>query len=543
MARCPKRVFDAVAVVPALSRGKAKPNPAPCACNPVAKTCKTRKPTGKLTKSDRAALPSCAFADTKRRQYPIHDRGHASTAIAYIERDYQSGKLSARQADSFRSRARAAQERLGVNVRGNPGPSPGQKETTPMAKAKKARKSRAGKKRARTPAQKAATKRMLAANKAKRGGRAKKKPWGEIYAEREAKPIRRRRRKSGSAPKRKAVRKTSRRRASPRADISVQVPVSVGATRSRRAPAKRRRARKSGSPRRARKTTRRARKTTRRVSHRRASQHMVRFGGRASLTRKNPITSSKKLAVAVLFVGLGYGGATLVDRLLSTRDKGNGVAYGSFAVAARAIHPDYVRVGAVAGGTLALGGAAYLLRRKSEWASVILGGTAVGFGVKALGLGLSWLLPKVLPVADQAEATWTNRLLPEDSAAFEPVSTVAGAPWNRQVTGSVGSADFGPVASGNVGCGCGCGGDEPHRPSCGCPKARTPQASATPPESAGAGSQLPTIQAPNVSQLPGLVVQMPQGIDRRAALYRNLQGRGAYVSLQQALPPVTGMRQ
>jgi len=49
----------------------------------------------KLTAASRRALPASAFVYPKTRKYPIHDRAHARTALAYARRNGVYARVAA----------------------------------------------------------------------------------------------------------------------------------------------------------------------------------------------------------------------------------------------------------------------------------------------------------------------------------------------------------------------------------------------------------------------------------------------------------------
>lgn len=328
--------------------------------------------------------------------------------------------------------------------------NPATKETVMAKKAKKA-KAKKSTRKPRSAAQKAATKRMLAA----RAGKSKPRKASKA------------KRKSGSAPKRKATRKAVRRAAPRKRKVARKVVRRV-------APRKR-------------KT---ARKTTRRTAPRRKAARRRHVGSRAvsvgvrpgqsvmvhAASRRNPISGVKDIAISALSIGLGFGLAELTDRYVATMsytDKNGSTvktSVGPSALAARHLQPNWKRVGATTGLTVLLGLGARL-GRKHAFASNMLTAMAIGSGIKVLSQVVRIALPSLISIKAGEETTdtsWKNQLFPENSDGYMKTFTdgetqknnvgfVAGTtqrPWQRALGAGVGSADFGPAASAAGSCGC-----------------------------------------------------------------------------------------
>ena len=397
---------------------------------------------------------------------------------------------------------------------------PSTQERSPMAAKKKTAKAKKAPKKRRTQAQKDATKKMLAANRAKRATKkapkarkARKatkarrkakhiKTWGERLAAK--KPAKRRRRRT-AAPKVATAPKRRRRRRT-----------SAAATKRRTV------ARRRTAPRTSRATSSTTRKVRRVGNKLRTDIHTTRT---TSIPRgkRNPVNDASHMTVGIIAIAAGFGTAEILDRftvtyapkdkdgkpLKNTDGKDMTRFVGPTALLMRHSTPDWKRFAVSGGGAAVLGGSAFLLRKHSAWGTTILGGLAIGFGFKLAALGLGYVLPKVLPVKSATEDSWVNEIFPENNPAFDlgqssqapllaaanritpgAVPAVDGAgkpgdgltsgargapPWRRQ--GSASAASFGPVAgAGNMGrapCNT-CGGEAG---GCKCPKGRAPQAS------------------------------------------------------------------
>jgi len=217
---------------------------------------------------------------------------------------------------------------------------------------------------------------------------------------------------------------------------------------------------------------------SRRVSRHRAppGQYVSRRTGKKYTFLKNPLNSTKKLAVAGVGLAVGLTAASLLDRYIATMPpKGSDKALvGGAAAAQIQAQPSNTRIAAQGLGTVGSGIGAYLLRRKSPLGSVFLGGMAVGFGVKLFQqLTEGLLMPKVFKAKSSTEATFANRFFPEYQS-FGTNGGTAGRPFPRgRARGSLGAPsvpDVGPVAagSGTVGaCSCKAQGGNPfHTNTC-----------------------------------------------------------------------------
>lgn len=266
----------------------------------------------------------------------------------------------------------------------------------------------------------------------------------------------------------------------------------------------------------------------------------------ASRSRKNPINDAKHMTVGIVAIAFGFGTAEVLDRLTvamvnAPKDKdgkpikttgadGKEVEItrltGFSALVMRHTVPTWHRFAVSGGGALVLGTGAFLLRKKSAWATTILGGLAVGFAFKVAGLGVSYLLPKVLPVEKSDEDTWVNEVFPENYKAFDLSTSntasatllaaaengrgsLGGTPaWRRNripETSSASARDFGPSASGQAGktaCACGCGHEQ--GTPCRCPKGPTPQAPVVQREPAARPGSVVEMTSPAAGQTGGI---------------------------------------
>ena len=429
---------------------------------------------------------------------------------------------------------------------GRASPSPSTKqETSPMAAkrktgkkpaAKKARKT-TGRKKPRSAAQKAATKRMLAANKKSRKAKAPK-------AAPKARRVKGKRRSAAKKPR--ATRKPARRRATTRRTGAASQHVSVKVEGTK--PTRRTTRRKGATKRRAthKKPAVRRTRTTTRTMHRKGGGIRTVTTRDVMVGRRNPVNDAKHMTVGIVAIAAGFGTAELLDRLTVSmvnvprnadgtsqiKDKdGKDVnrLTGFAALVMRHTVPTWQRFAVSGGGALLLGGSAYMLRRKSAWGTTILGGLAIGFGFKLAGLGMGYLLPKMLPVTNQTEDTWVNEIFPENASSFDlgnkttnqkaildvTSSGLASGtpPWRRNISTAT-RQSFGPVASGQLGktCSCGCGHEQGS--PCSCPKAQAPLANAALRKSGAPGAEAPTAASgqlgdtPTETAKPSTVVQI-----------------------------------
>lgn len=269
----------------------------------------------------------------------------------------------------------------------------------------KENRSMAKRKKARTPAQKAATKRMLAANK-----RARSNPTKSTKAK--AKP------KKKIGVKRSA---TGRR--------SVKVKTGTKPGRLTRP---------------AQKLRKTAQARTRTGVRRTYKQYKNKKYG--VVIRENPANRGKAIMAAAGGFAVGIVGADILDRYIATRaPEGTDTAL-SMQGAKEAINakPDGMRIFAQAAGTGVSAVGAYMLRKKSMVGTYLLGGVAAAFAAKALGMVVKGhLMPALMP-AKGSDSDWVKRMAYGDLAGPRGYM---GAP--RPFQGK--PARIGPQATGSVG--------------------------------------------------------------------------------------------
>jgi len=278
--------------------------------------------------------------------------------------------------------------------------------TSPVKKTKsKEKKTMAKSRRKRSPAQIAATERMLAANKAKRGTRK-------------------------SPAKRKTTKRRRTARARKPADIQA---LKTGASQVRVTPG--------------RKLTPRAKtyvsRVKKQVGRRRTTTYRVSAKGKAGmLVRENPANRTKAIISAAVGFGTGLLAADILDRFVATRKGDAAAAYTGGAALAKIKAPaDGTRVFAQAAATGVAAIGAYALRKKSTVATYALGGMATAFAAKGLMMVITdMIMPKLLP-AKGKDGT-AGRLAYGDLAGprgymppFRGKSTLVGP----QAAGSVGA--------------------------------------------------------------------------------------------------------
>lgn len=135
----------------------------------------------------------------------------------------------------------------------------------------------------------------------------------------------------------------------------------------------------------------------------------------------NPTNDTKLLIAKVASFGVGLAVAETLDRYIATRasDKAKEL-YGEAAVKAIRSRPDGVRMFAQAAGAGVLGVGAYMLRKKSAYATSILGGMAAAFGVKLFTqIVVDVAIPTLLKTKTADEASYGNRLFPDKMAFFD----------------------------------------------------------------------------------------------------------------------------
>lgn len=225
----------------------------------------------------------------------------------------------------------------------------------------KERSSMAKRKKARTAAQKAATRKMIAANRSRRANPARK------------------------------------RKASKRKPIGVRKSTKTGATSV---------VRKGAA-----KMTPQARQYTRRVGSqlskargkKRTTIYRTRPSGKVTkIIRENPANRTKAIVSATGGFALGIVAADVLDRYIATRktEKG-GPHYGEEAKAKIQAKADSTRIFAQAAGTGVTAIGAYMLREKSVVGTYLLGGMAAGFAAKAFGMVIKdHLMPALLKSDD-----------------------------------------------------------------------------------------------------------------------------------------------
>jgi hypothetical protein len=165
------------------------------------------------------------------------------------------------------------------------------------------------------------------------------------------------------------------------------------------------------------------------------------------LFRENPAMRGKAIMAAAGGFAVGIVGADVLDRYIATRapDNGNGSALtGQAAKDAINAKPDGMRIFAQAAGTGVAAVGAYALRKKSMVGTYLLGGLAAAFAAKALGMVVKGhLMPALLPAKD-SESDFVKRLAYGD---LKGPRGYMGAP--RPFQGK--PAPIGPRATGSVG--------------------------------------------------------------------------------------------
>jgi len=222
----------------------------------------------------------------------------------------------------------------------------------------------AKRKKARTAAQKAATRKMIAANKRRRG--TKKNP--------------------------------TRRKATKKAPIGVRKSQKTGAT----SVVQRGRAKMTPAARNYRERVKSQLAGAR--GKKRTTIYRTRPSGKVTkIIRENPANRTKAIVSATGGFALGLVAADVLDRYIATRKTGDMAepAYGQAAKAKINAKADGTRIFAQAAATGVSAVGAYMLRKKSTIGTYLLGGMAAGFAAKGFGLIVKdFIMPKVLPSED-----------------------------------------------------------------------------------------------------------------------------------------------
>lgn len=372
-----------------------------------------RNPAKGAKRTKKATKPAAARKESRKRQREAEERRKFDAWVTKVDKELMEAKKAKRAAPKRKPAAKKTAPRSVGRAKTSRTKSVGRK---PMAK------------KQRTAKQKAATKRMIAANKARR------RKWpavgpGLAAKARAAKP----RRKAAAKPKRRSV----------RARV-----ISAAASRGK----------------------------ARRVSRKRmrpGTYIRARTGRKVRVT-KNPIgRNTKDLMVAGVGLGLGLVGASMLDRYVATLPaQGSEKAFvGTGAITKIQEKPTNARIAAQAIGTGAAGIGSYLLKKKSPTGAYLLGGVAVGFGVKLFQCVVDgMLMPALLKAEKPLEDTFANRMYPEFQTYGQNSGAMTGPnrPFAfRARRGQVGnpSPQIGPVAepSGQV-AGCSCGNTKSSHP-------------------------------------------------------------------------------
>lgn len=154
-------------------------------------------------------------------------------------------------------------------------------------------------------------------------------------------------------------------------------------------------------------------------------------------------------------IGIGLAVADFVDRYVATRKpadtkggaKGLNPWYGRDAAAAMARRPDGARLAVQALGGVGALGLAYATRRNRvlPW---LLGGVALGFGSNlAMKVITWWIMPKVLSVKDPTEATLANRLYPLEQKSVQDAVSGMFEAWDGVASLNAGQQQTPSIAS------------------------------------------------------------------------------------------------
>ena len=150
-------------------------------------------------------------------------------------------------------------------------------------------------------------------------------------------------------------------------------------------------------------------------------RHTYVGSGRVRTYIVNPVGTTGRLVLAVIMVPLGYLGVTAMSRALATRSSlsgatdssGNAVALNGANAFRSFGRPDGVAVGAAAAATAGLGILTALVHKKHPLVTAILGGLAVGSGVKFAALGGEFIAHKLQLTQPSDSTVLMNRLFPE----------------------------------------------------------------------------------------------------------------------------------
>jgi len=244
------------------------------------------------------------------------------------------------------------------------------KETRKMAKRRKPR----------SAAQKAATARMLAANRRVRKGNPTKRT------------------KKAAAPAPAAVKKPRRRKAKARKLVAVSGKKGGSRRVTKRAGVR-------GYSTGAKKFVSSVRTRIAKSPRKSVTYTRYKTGKVGILFRENPAGRAKAVIAGAAGFAFGLVGADVLDRYIATMatTSGGSPLTGTSAATAIDSKASGKRLLAQAGGTTVFALGAYLLRKKSMVGTYLLGGAAVGFAAKGLQLLVTdYLMPKLLP--DNAKA-------------------------------------------------------------------------------------------------------------------------------------------
>ena len=397
----------------------------------------------KLDAAQRRKLPASQFALPKQRKLPIENLGHVQAAFGRASMMHNRGELDEAQYKKVRRRIQRRKDELQGNrkpvrraapaakkthakrrvrrVASNPTPqtkivkvigaNPMPARTNPGRKKKAStmRKRRSTKRRVSAAQRRAAIKNLRKARAAKRRGgkrRARRNPESRAKRSRAAKLGHRRQRRA--APKRR-TRRTRRTRAR-------RNPYRLGSPGARRFAKQHRRSSRTG------KYTKYGTKYG--YARRPGTPTHMHHGSAVFKVRSNPTGMVGTVVGGIIFGGIGFGIAEVVDRLWATRANqknsagqpvtGDKAATGQ-AAADLIAQFSWARTG-VSAGIGFLGVAGGMALRAGSWGRLGLVGAGLGAAVKA---GADLLMKKAIPALLGSSSPTGSRLFPGEVAVYQ----------------------------------------------------------------------------------------------------------------------------